>query len=296
MKAHGPAESLLDGQVPIPQELGQELAVMDNLEFPTKLGILVLQRVEAVWTGGHNFFHLVPVQGRNVFLGQELKKILIADPPGRISRAALFIAQDRELHPSRFQHLRHGPTYLLPAFVKSACTADPVQEIHLFFEFRRFGDQESLGPIGPAGTHPFVRMPTGLQVPECLPHLLWKPCLFHHQVPTHVQNLGNRLDIDWTGFMARPAHGTGPENILGDHLADHLPGLVAAVYFGQMVPEIQDDPLRGERFPSGPCRTGVLASPALGARVQIQERLLGEVPDGRGPQPLFLHRQWAHDA
>ena len=295
MKAHGPAESLLDGQVPIPQELGQELAVMDHLEFPTELGILVLQRVEAVWTGGHNFFHLVPVQGRNVFLGQELKKVLIADPPGRISRAALFIAQDSELHPSRFQYLRHGPTYLLAAFIKSARAADPVQEIY-FLEFRRLGDPESLGPIGPTGTHPFIRMPTSLQAPECILHLLWKPRLFHHEVTAHVQNLGNGLDIDGTGFMARPARGTGPDDILGDHLADHLSGLLVAVNLRQMVPKIEDHPFRSQGFPSGPCRTDILTSPALGARVQIQERLLREVPDGRGPQPFFLHRQWAEHA
>jgi hypothetical protein len=79
--------------------------VMDDLERPAELAVLVRDRVEAVWAGGddRSVAHAVSVEGVDVAGGEDLEDVVVAHPSRRVTRTRLLLAEDREPHPRSVQ-------------------------------------------------------------------------------------------------------------------------------------------------------------------------------------------------
>ena len=104
---------------------------MNHVEVPTKIGVLILDRVEAVRTLSHDPLELVTVQGLDVHLCEREVQILVAKTPGGFAGALFFHAEDAEFH-IRFLHDLHKRSRgLLVAIVKGAGAAHPVLQFLL---------------------------------------------------------------------------------------------------------------------------------------------------------------------
>src|SRR5439155_1466072 len=70
-------------------ELSQELGMVDDVVPPAEVGILVLERVEAVGTCRDDPRHPVPVEGLHVAHDHRLGQVFVAEAPRRIAGAFL---------------------------------------------------------------------------------------------------------------------------------------------------------------------------------------------------------------
>ena len=91
-----------------PDELGEQLRVMDDLVVATKIRVLVSKRVETVRAGGDDLRRFDPVQQLDVALRLLLEAVLVADAPGRIARAFFLAPQNSERDAGLGQKLRYG--------------------------------------------------------------------------------------------------------------------------------------------------------------------------------------------
>ena len=93
---------------PVGDEVGDELAVVEDLVVAAEMGVLVLDGVEAVRADGDDLLDVVAGEGLDVLLGHDLVEVLVAHAPGRVACAALFVAEDSEVDARAFEDGCHG--------------------------------------------------------------------------------------------------------------------------------------------------------------------------------------------
>ena len=113
-----------------PQQFVEELAVVDDAVLAAELRVLVLDRVEAVRARRDDRLDRYRFS-LDVGLGEHLVEVLVAEPPGRLARALLLVAEDGELHPRRLHELDERARHLLVALVERPVAADPVELLRL---------------------------------------------------------------------------------------------------------------------------------------------------------------------
>ena len=129
--------------------------------------------------------------------------------------------------------------------------------------------------------------------------------LLHHEVAAHVDNGVDVLDEDGARLHAGAAGGAGPEDVLG-HGVDHrgLGGRRLLAGGGReegggallgVEPEVLDELARGEGLAAGVGGALVLAPAAVGAGVEVEDLLPGEVGDLGGAE-AFEGLDVAHGA
>ncbi len=107
--------------------------MVDDLEGPAQLAVLVGDRVEAMRAGRHDraLGHPVAIERLDVARREDLVDVLVAHPPGRVAGARLLLAEDGERTPGRVQAAGERPGNLPIALVEGRRAADPVEDLDL---------------------------------------------------------------------------------------------------------------------------------------------------------------------
>ena len=296
------------GQPALADEPVQQLGVVDDLELETEVAVLVLEGVEAVGAGGDDLLDLVGLEGLDVLRGQALVDELVARPAGRVAGAGLAVAQDAEGDAGQVQQLGHRAGRLLRAVLVGTGAADPEQPVDRLERLQRLADDrhlevEALGPVHPGLCRHVPRVALALEAAEQLVELTGEVRLDQHLVAAHVDDVVDVLDVDRALVHAGAARRARPQHVRVDHavrrplhdlgadqrsleLLDRGLGGLAGVA-GQdrrsggqrVVAQVHDQQLRGERLLGVPRRALRLAATALGAGLEVEQALPGEVAD-----------------
>jgi hypothetical protein len=108
----------------LPEQLFDELGVMDDFVMPAQSGIFVLKGVEAMRADRENLLDVIILKCLDVLLGEHLEDILMADAPGGVTGAALLFAEHSEADPSVLQDLHDAARDLLRSGIERRRTAD----------------------------------------------------------------------------------------------------------------------------------------------------------------------------
>src|SRR5689334_21133115 len=119
----------------VPDEMGDHLAVVEDLEVPAEERLLVAERVEGVRALGDDLPHAVAVQRLDVLLGQRLEEVFIPQPPGRVAVAGLLLAEDDEVHLRRLEDLDDRARDLLLPLVEAAGAPDEEEPLEILGRF-----------------------------------------------------------------------------------------------------------------------------------------------------------------
>ncbi len=209
-------------QLTVGDQLHQELRVVDHLVVPVELGVFVLERVETVRTLRDDLLHAETVERLDVLHGEHLEDVLVARAAGAVARAHLGRAEDREVDAGALEQLGHGPARLLVAVVERTRAADPV-EVLVVEVATGLDDLDALERVGPVAAlalvHP-VDVPAVLHGAVHVAEGGREVALHEGEVPTHVEDLVEDLDVDRADLVARLARGAGPQLLSGDALEE----------------------------------------------------------------------------
>ena len=198
---------------PVGDQRHQQLRVVDHLVVRAELRVLVLQRVEAVRALRDDLLHSEPVERLDVLHREHLEDVLVARPAGGVAGAELARAEDREVDVRPLQELRHRPARLLVAVVERSRAADPVQVLVVEVP-ARIDDLDPLharGPVAPLGlVHP-VDVPGVLHRAVRVAELDREVALHEREVPAHVEDLVEDLDVHRADLVTRLARRARPQ-------------------------------------------------------------------------------------
>ncbi len=274
-------------------ELGEQLAVMDDLVAPAEVGVLVGERVEAVRAARRRCGATPgPVERGDVLLGEGWKtysfpmrragsplqasrgpRIAKSRPAARSSRA---VARRWRRAPARRRRPRSRPSRGARAPARRA----------------RVRARRALRPGGAVELRlaPGVRGP--LDVAQHRLGLGRKARLDHHEVAAQVDDVVDVLDRDRAGLDAGAAGHAVPDHLVahraGHERAERAAGERGASLGEELVADAHDEELRRERLAGRVGGAGVLAAAALGARDGVEHLLPGQVGDGARPEAELL--------
>ncbi len=149
--------------------------MVDDLELAAKLAVLVAERIEAVWAGGHDgpFAHAVAVECLDVAGRKDLEDVVVTHSTRRIPGAGFLLAKDREVDPRRVEAGRHGACDLLVARVECRRAADPVEDLEIGESAHRRDrshdrhlERQAPGPVRPGARGLAPRVALVLHRPE----------------------------------------------------------------------------------------------------------------------------------
>ena len=207
-------------------ELHEQLGVVHDLVVAVELGVLVLQGVEAVRALRDDLLHAETVERLDVLHREHLEDVLVARAAGAVAGAHLARAEDREVDAGALEELGHRPAGLLVAVVEAARAADPVQVLVVEVA-ARLDDVDALelvGPVAPlALVHP-VDVPAVLHRAVHVAEAGREVALHQREVPAHVEDLVEDLDVHRADLVARLARGAGPQLLGGDALEEAVGG------------------------------------------------------------------------
>ena len=203
-------------------EAVEQLGVVDHLVAAADLGVLVLDRVEAVRAGHHDLGRLDLVEHLDVALGEHLEEQLVAGAAGRVAGARLAVTEDGEADPGGVEQLGHGAGRLLRPVLVGAGAADPEQVVDLGGVLHVLAhdldlERQVLGPVeaGPGRHAPGVGLV--LEVLEQAAELGGEGRLDQHLVAAQVHDRVDVLDVDGALLDAGAARRTRPQDVLVDH-------------------------------------------------------------------------------
>ena len=199
------------------QQLGQQHRMVHHFELAAELGILVLDRIQAVRAGSDDLLHPVALPLLHVGGNQRLIQVFVAEPAGRIAAAALLFAEDTERHAGHLQQFDYRRGHLTVAFVKRAGAADKIQILDFVVLGQRRHRQFLLQPIGFRATDA-PRIAVLLHALEHGLGLVGEVALHHHQIAPHIDDFFHMLDKYRTLGLARTAGRTGPDRFFLDHV------------------------------------------------------------------------------
>ncbi len=191
-----------------------------DFKICTQLRVLVEERVEAVRAGGDDLLYAVAIECFDVLFSENLEQIFVAEPPGRVSRARLFISQDCEVNVGLLEHACHCPGDFGIAFVQCPGAAHPEQ--HFGARVGRHG--WDIEPFHPVGTGHCCADPRVAALFQALERGLCRgrdSRLLHRKVTAHVHDCVDVVDTDGARFNARCTRGTRPQHVLAHGVRDH---------------------------------------------------------------------------
>ena len=171
--------------------------------------------------GRHDLLRADLAEGLDVLLGEHLEEELVAGAAGRVTRAGLAVAQDREGHACGVEQLGHRSGRLLGPVLVGAGAADPEQVVDL----GGVGDVlaqdldlegQVLGPVHPGPGRHAPRVLLVLEVLEQATELGRERRLDQDLVSPHVGEVVDVLDVDRALLDAGTAHRARPQGLLVD--------------------------------------------------------------------------------
>ena len=259
-------------QPPLLHEVVEVGGVVLHRNLEPEVAVVPRQGVETVRAGGDHPLDAVPLHLPDVFLRQGLVQVLVAELPGWLAAALLLLAEDADPDARRVADLHEGPGDLLVSPVEGGVAADEIKDVDLGAALHD-GDVEPGGPGGALRVGEPEGVAVHLQVPCRAAHLVAGEAPLHEgEVPAHLYDLVDMLDVCRAYLLAGPAGGAVPENLFGDGPAE-----VPLRVLPRQLADLQHHLHGGKRLLRGPCRAAVLAALADGAGVGVVDVLPGEV-------------------
>lgn len=109
----------------------EQLGVVEDIEMPVKVRVLIADGVKAVWAGGDDLALALRyavkgvVEGLYVLLRHHLEEELIAGAAGRVTRTGLASGEHAKLHACGMQQVYYGPSGAAAIVIISASAAHP---------------------------------------------------------------------------------------------------------------------------------------------------------------------------
>ena len=88
-------------------QLFQQLGVVDDFIFSTKLWVLISQSIETMWTLGDDLLDAHTVEHVNIGHCQHLEQVLVTRTPRRVSRAHFTWPQDCDVNARALEKFGH---------------------------------------------------------------------------------------------------------------------------------------------------------------------------------------------
>ena len=223
----------------------EQLGVVEDVEVPVKVRVLVADGVKAVRAGGDDLALALRdpvegvVEGFNVLLRHHLEKELVAGAAGRITRTGLTRGEHAKLHACGMQKVYYGTSGAAAIVIISASTAHPEQVFHIGeigLVLTNDGDVDAIGAglIDPGAALRIIPAP-------------WIALVFHifkqagelgrevrfrkHLKAAQVRNMVDMLNIGWALIHAGTAVSTRPQHVIIDDSGhgQHIQALVRVV-------------------------------------------------------------------
>ena len=206
----------------------QQLSVVDHLVVATHLGVLVVERIEAVRTGDDDLLLRLldtleyRIQGFDVLHRQLLEQEFVARAASRITGAGFLRTQHHELHARGGQQLRDRLGGLLRAILVGTGAADPEQVFVALESFRILTEyrnievqlghpvQAILGILTPG-------IALVLQILEQTGQLGRELRFDQHLITAHIDDVVDMLDIHRALLDTRTTAGARPQHLGIDH-------------------------------------------------------------------------------
>ena len=204
---------------PLRDQIGDDLRVVIDFKLPAEVGIVLLQGVVAVGTGGDDLLHVVVFHHLDIGLGQGLVEVFVPAPHGGIAAAPLLGPEDAEADPRRLQDLGEGRGDLLPPVVERSGAAH-IEEVLHGGVFGEGLDAEVLRPVRPEVGADAPGVGVVLHVPVGELEFRREVRLRQDLVLPHPDDLGDVFDRCRAVLHAVHAVRAGPELVEIDHLAD----------------------------------------------------------------------------
>ncbi len=326
MVGEGAFHGFLQLDFSLGDEVGDDLCVVIDLEVPVEVWIILLQGIVAVGAGGDDLLHAISFHHLDVRLGECLIEVFVASPHGRVAAAALLVSQDAEADSRRLENLGERDGDLLAAVVEGAGAAHVEEVFHVGVLGQRLHAQ-FLGPVRPeVGSHaPGIGVVFHVAVGQL--QLGGEVRLHQDLVLPHTDDLGHMLDGSRAVLHAVHAVRAVPQLVEIDGFAHEGPlrrrlvSLSGHLDFPDKGGQIQHSSKLGELAVTGGgvlCRNGgrcllqpvgldvldqllgrqvlarqvgraaVLASPAAGARVGVEDLLPGKLLQGAHTKTLCV--------
>ena len=273
-------------------QVRDELAVVHHLVVTAEVRILVLYRVKAVGARSHYLLDVIFLERLDVLLRQRLVQVLVAHSSRGVSGAGLLVAQDSEVHFGPLEYGRHRARDSLASLLQRRRASYPEQDLCLGM-LSQGPYIETFGPIRAAvgGATPGVASLLHAQqgVHGRLRHL----CLFHHQIPTHVDYRVDVLYADGALLHAGAARQAVPEHLLLYPTADERLRLLLVVSIGEtraqfknVLLQVLDDVHGREELAADVGGADVRAATANSTGVAVENLPLREVLNAKGAEHL----------
>ena len=203
--------------------------MVDDVEGAAQLRVLTGDCVEAVRAGDDDLARLGFREGVDGLGGQHLEERLVAGAAGRIARAGLARAENREGHARGVQQLGDGGAGLLRRVVVGARAAHPEQVVDLGGVLDVLADDgdvevQLLRPIHALAGWLIVGVRLGFHAAERAAQLAGERAFHEDLVAAQVEDVVDVLDVDGALFHAGAAVCAVPQDFLGDDLGDQGSG------------------------------------------------------------------------
>ena len=203
--------------------------MVDDVEGAAQLRVLTRDRVEAVRAGDDDLLGLGFLERVDRLGGQHLEERLVAGAAGRVARAGLARAEDREGHARRVQQFGDGGAGLLRRVVVGARAAHPEQVVNLGGVLDVLADDgdvevQLLRPVHALAGRLVVGVRLGFHAAERAAQLAGERALHEDLVAAQVEDVVDVLDVDGALFDAGTAVCAVPQDFLGDDLGDQGSG------------------------------------------------------------------------
>ena len=246
---------------------------MNDLVRTTEVGVLIAQRVEAVWAGGDDLLDPGAVERLHVLAGEALERVLIAHAPRGISCARLAGAKDREVDFRRLEQLRGRHRGLASSLVEGRRTAHPEQHIGRGISRLKDPYAQPIRPLRAVGLRLAPGVGRPVDVAQHRARLFGKSGLDHHEVPSQVDDVVDVLDADRALAHACAACHAIPHDIVDDGVRHNR----GPCFAQQVVAHRHHQQLGRQGLAGVVCGADFLAPAALGARHRVEHLLPGHV-------------------
>ena len=284
---------MVKGQPAACDEVPDQFAVVHHFELQAILTVVVFQHAEAVGAVGDDPGYPALPQQLNIFRGQPVKDILVAQAAQALAAALLLPAENPPGNTGAVENPGYGHGHLLVAGVEGAGAADK-KEVLGFPGHKWFGFQAA-GPFGSLGWGDSPRVGAILHIFKQVEELFRKTAFHLHQIAAQGDDFGHLLDADRTVGQASAAGGAGPERFVADGCFPvrsdqryvRRPSGFEGIGIQQQVGlDGMDHLARVQGLAGRPGGAGILAAAAFGAGEGVQQVFPGVAVDLRYAEGL----------
>ena len=242
----------------------EQLGVVEDVEVPVKVRVLIADGVKAVRAGGDDLALALRdavegvVERLYVLLRHHLEEELVASAAGRVTRTGLTRGEHAKLHACGMQQVYNGAGGAAAIVIISASAAHPEQVFHIGeigLVFTNDGDVDAIGaglidPGAALGIIPAPRVALVFHILKQAGELGREVRFRKHLEAAQVRNVIDVLNIGRTLIHARTAVGTRPEHVIIDNAGhgQHVQALVRVVVIQCALAQVHHDFFGAQRL------------------------------------------------